>query len=98
MNRQSIYPHLERIERLLTADLDHPSTRLGLELAVHARASMGRRLKSSRASAGSGSGVRVLVAGADSEVDLGRFDADEERHLEALPVAVRSSKPSSRAT
>lgn len=36
MNRQSLYPHVHRIERLLQADLDDPQTRLGLELAVQA--------------------------------------------------------------
>lgn len=36
MNRQSLYPHLERLERLLGVDLDDARTRLGLEIAVHA--------------------------------------------------------------
>ena len=37
LERQSLYPRLLRIERLLCCDLDDPDTRLGLELAVRAR-------------------------------------------------------------
>ena len=37
LERQSLYPRLLRIERLLRCDLDDPDTRLGLELAVRAR-------------------------------------------------------------
>jgi PucR family transcriptional regulator, purine catabolism regulatory protein len=34
LQRQALYHRMERIERLLAADLNHPVTRLGLELAV----------------------------------------------------------------
>jgi PucR family transcriptional regulator, purine catabolism regulatory protein len=34
VNRQSLYPRIERIERVLGADLDDPETRLSLELAL----------------------------------------------------------------
>jgi purine catabolism regulator len=37
LQRQALYHRMERIERLLAADLSHPATRLGLELAVRAR-------------------------------------------------------------
>jgi PucR family transcriptional regulator, purine catabolism regulatory protein len=34
LNRQSLYPRLQRIERLLAVDLEDPVARLGIELAV----------------------------------------------------------------
>jgi purine catabolism regulator len=37
LQRQALYHRMERIDRLLAADLSHPATRLGLELAVRAR-------------------------------------------------------------
>jgi purine catabolism regulator len=37
LQRQALYHRIERIERLLSADLSDPRTRLGLELAVRAR-------------------------------------------------------------
>jgi purine catabolism regulator len=37
LQRQALYHRMERIERLLVADLSHPATRLGLDLAVRAR-------------------------------------------------------------
>lgn len=37
VNRQSLYPRIGRIERLLGADLDDPETRMSLEFALRAR-------------------------------------------------------------
>jgi purine catabolism regulator len=41
LQRQALYHRAERIERLLAADLNDPSTRLGLELALRARQHIG---------------------------------------------------------
>jgi purine catabolism regulator len=39
LNRQSLYPRLERLERLLGSSLDDPDTRLGIDLALRVRRS-----------------------------------------------------------